>query len=85
MRARASARARAWAFAEPHLPAAPATPTDHNETLRSDAVWAAFDASEWGFAVVDAFNRSALRVQFRANVDGGRVRDEAWIMRPERV
>ncbi len=60
--------------------------TYHNETVRPDArAWSAFDASEWGFGVVETFNRSALRFTFRANDDGGRVRDEAWIMRPERA
>jgi len=59
--------------------------TYHNESIRPDsAKWTAYDDSEWGFTVVEAFNRSALRVTFRPNVDGGRVLDESWIMRPER-
>ncbi len=60
--------------------------TYHNESIRDDArAWTAFEDAEWGFGVVEAFNRSALRFTFRSNVDGGRVKDEHWIMRPERV
>jgi len=59
--------------------------TYHNESLRADArAWSAADYSEWGFQFVEAVNRSALRLQFRTNADGGGVRDEAWILRPER-
>lgn len=59
--------------------------TYHNESLRADSLqWTAHDESEWGFGVVEAFNRSTLRFSFRANADGGAVRDEVIIVRPER-
>jgi hypothetical protein len=60
--------------------------TFHNESLRPDCLsWTAYDDDAWGFALVEAFNRSALRITYRPNIDGGLVRDEAWILRPERV
>ena len=56
--------------------------TYHATPLRNDSTsWAAFDDSEWGFGVVESFNRSALRFSFRANVDGGRVHDETWLLK----
>ena len=48
------------------------------------AFLSAYDDDDWGFLLVEAFNRSALRVSYRPNVDGGLVRDEGWILRPER-
>jgi hypothetical protein len=58
--------------------------TYHNESIRPDSMkWTAFDDSEWGFTVVEAFNRSALRVTFRPNV-GDYILDESWIMRAGR-
>ena len=62
--------------------------TYHNETInpaRNGALWTAALRHEWGFSVVDAVNRTALRVTFHANADGGAVRDEAWILRPARA
>lgn len=60
--------------------------TYHNETVRpAGKAWTASLRHEWGFSVVEAVNRTAMRVTFRANADGGRVRDEAWILRPERA
>jgi hypothetical protein len=59
--------------------------TYHNESVRPDSLaWTAHDESEWGFGVVEAFNRSALRFSFCANADGGAVHDEVFILRPER-
>ena len=60
--------------------------TYHNESMRPDVAYiSASDLSQWGFALVESVNRSALRVTFRTNVNGGRVDDEAWILRPERA
>lgn len=60
--------------------------TYHNETVRPDALeWTGYTDAEWGFGVVEAKNSSALRWTFRANVCGGCIRDEAWILRPERA
>ena len=60
--------------------------TYHNESMRPDVAYiSASDLSQWGFALVESMNRSALRVTFRTNANGGRVDDEAWILRPERA
>ena len=62
--------------------------TYHNETINpthNGALWTAALRHEWGFSVIEAFNRTAMRIAFHANADGGEVRDEAWILRPERV
>jgi len=60
--------------------------TYHVEEVRSDArAWTVATDAEWGFGVVEAFNRTALRWTFRTNVNGGAVRDEAWILRPQRA
>jgi acid phosphatase type 7 len=58
--------------------------TYHNEPMRNDSSWSAADLSEWGFGLVEAFNRSTLRFSFRANEECGVVRDEVFIRRPER-
>jgi acid phosphatase type 7 len=59
--------------------------TYHNETVRSGAgAWTAAGGAEWGFGIVEAFNRSALRWTFHSNAAGGAVHDEAWILRPGR-
>lgn len=56
--------------------------TYHNESVRSDAAdWTLATDAEWGFGIVETFNRSALRWTFRRNVDGGAIGDEVWIVR----
>jgi hypothetical protein len=59
--------------------------TFHNESMIPQLSFlSAYDDDDWGFVLVEAFNRSALRVSYRPNIDGGLVRDEGWILRPER-
>jgi acid phosphatase type 7 len=56
--------------------------TYHNETVLPGArPWTAATDAEWGFGIVEAFNRSALRWTFRRNAEGGAVGDEVWIVR----
>jgi hypothetical protein len=60
--------------------------TYHNESFRPDSLsWTAAQDAEWGFSSVEAFNRSHLLFSFHTNIDGGKVRDSSWIIRPERI
>jgi len=43
--------------------------------------WTAAQDVEWGFALVETANSSAMRVTFRSNVLGGSIKDEVWLLK----
>jgi acid phosphatase type 7 len=60
--------------------------TYHNESIRPDAeYWTERVDAEWGFGFIEIHNRTALRMTFRANADGGAIHDEFWLLRPSRA
>ena len=60
--------------------------TYHNESFRPDSLsWTAYGDAEWGFSSIEAFNGSHLLFSFHTNIDGGKIKDKAWIVRPERI